>query len=140
MKSKSKERIGKLLDSANLKKTLPRKMVLEVLMNSKKPKTADEIYIEIGNQKPNRVTIYRILESMVEAGIVHRAFIADGSQHFELADKCTKHQCHPHFVCTGCGKTSCLHDASVSLAKNMPEGFIIQRQQIRLEGLCPKCA
>ena len=140
MKPQLKKRIDELLDSAKLKKTLPRKKVLEVMLNAKQTQTADEIYSAIGKRGPNRVTVYRTLESMVKAGIAHRAFVAEESQHFELADKCTEHQCHPHFICTGCGKTSCLHEASVSMAKNTPAGFIIRRQQIRLEGLCPKCA
>jgi Fur family transcriptional regulator, ferric uptake regulator len=140
MKTQLKERIDNLLDSAKLKKTLPRRMVLEVLLNAAQPQTADKIFSAIGKGGPNRVTVYRTLESMFETGIVHKAYVAEGSQHFELSDKCTEHQCHPHFVCTGCGRTSCLHNASVSMATNTPAGFVIQRQQIRLEGLCPKCA
>jgi Fur family ferric uptake transcriptional regulator len=134
-----KAKIDKLLNAAKLKKTLPRRMVLEVLLNTATPQTADEIISAIGKAGPNRVTVYRILESIVEAGIVHKAFVAEGSQHFEMADKCTEHQCHPHFVCTHCGKTSCLHDVSVSMATSAPAGFVIQRQQVRLQGLCPQC-
>jgi Fur family transcriptional regulator, ferric uptake regulator len=139
MKIAIKEKIDVLLNSAKLKKTLPRRMVLEVLLNSSQPQTADEIVSSIGKSGPNRVTVYRILESIVEAGIVHRAFVEEGSQHFEMADKCSEHQCHPHFVCTDCGKTSCMHDVSVSMATSAPAGFVIQRQQVRLQGLCPKC-
>jgi Fur family transcriptional regulator, ferric uptake regulator len=139
MKINTKEKIDKLLNSAKLKRTEPRRMVLEVLLNAAQPQTADEIVSAIGKAGPNRVTVYRILDSIVEAGIIHRAFVAEGSQHFEMADKCTEHQCHPHFVCTDCGKTSCMHDVSVSLATSAPAGFMIQRQQVRLQGLCPKC-
>jgi Fur family transcriptional regulator, ferric uptake regulator len=139
MKINTKEKIDKLLNSAKLKRTEPRRMVLEVLLNAAQPQTADEIVSAIGKAGPNRVTVYRILDSIVEAGIIHRAFVTEGSQHFEMADKCTKHQCHPHFVCTDCGKTSCMHDVSVSLATSAPAGFVIQRQQVRLQGLCPKC-
>jgi Fur family transcriptional regulator, ferric uptake regulator len=139
MKINTKEKIDKLLNSAKLKKTEPRRMVLDVLLNASQPQTADEIVATTGKTGPNRVTVYRILESMVKAGIVHRAFVAEGSQHFEMADKCTEHQCHPHFVCTDCGKTSCMHGISVSLATSAPDGFVIQRQQVRLQGLCPKC-
>ena len=114
-------------------------MVLDVLLSAAQPKTADEIISAMGKAGPDRVTVYRILESMVEADIVHRAFVAEGSQHFEMADKCSEHQCHPHFVCTDCGKTSCMHDVSVLMATSAPAGFVIQRQQVRLQGLCPKC-
>jgi Fur family ferric uptake transcriptional regulator len=140
MKSQLKERIDNLLDSAKMKRTRPRRTILEILLACNRPQTADEIVSAMGNTRPNKVTVYRTLESMVEGGIVHKAFVEERSQYYELADKCTEHQCHPHFVCTDCGHTRCLHDVSVSMATNTPVGFIIQRQQIRLEGLCPRCA
>jgi Fur family transcriptional regulator, ferric uptake regulator len=139
MKSQAKENIDELLNSAKLKKTLPRRTILEILLNAAQPQTADEIVSAIGKTGPNRVTVYRTLGSMVEAGIVHRAFVAEGSQHFEMADKCGAHQCHPHFVCTGCGRTSCLHNMALPMATSAPAGFVIERQQVRLQGLCPKC-
>ena len=140
MKSQLKERIDNLIDSAKLKRTGPRRMVLEVLLNAAQPQTADEIVSSIGKAGPNRVTVYRTLENLVVSGLVHKAFVEERSQHYELADKCTEHQCHPHFVCTGCGRTSCLHDVSVAMLTSPPAGFMIQRQQVRLEGLCPECA
>ena len=130
MKSQLKEKIDNLLDSAKLKRTGPRRMVLEVLLKAAQPQTADEIVSAIGKSGPNRVTVYRTLENLVLSGLVHKAFIGERSQYYELADKCTEHQCHPHFVCTGCGKTNYMHDASISMATNTPVGFIIQRQQV----------
>lgn len=109
-------------------------------MNSTGPQTADEIISVIGKQGPNRVTVYRTLESMAAAGIVHRAFVDGRSRYYELGDKCTKHQCHPHFVCSDCGQTQCLPEVSIPLASSAPAGFIIHRQQVRLEGLCPDCS
>ena len=89
MKSQLKERIDNLLDSAKLKRTKPRRMVLEVLLNAAKPQTADEIVSAIGKTGPNRVTVYRTLENMVVSGLVHKAFVGERSQYYELADKCT---------------------------------------------------
>jgi Fur family transcriptional regulator, ferric uptake regulator len=139
MKIAVKENIDKLLSSVKLKKTEPRRMVLGVLLNAAQPQTADEIVLSIGKAGPNRVTVYRTLENLAEAGLVHKAFVGERSQYYELADKCTEHQCHPHFVCTGCGKTSCMLNVSVSMPTSAPAGFVIQRQQVRLQGLCPKC-
>ena len=84
--------------------------------------------------------MYRTLESLVEAGLVHRAFMQNRAWHFELADHCTEKQCHPHFTCTNCGVTSCLTEISLPMATIPHKGFIISRQQVRLEGLCPACA
>jgi len=139
MKSQIKENIDSLLNSAKLKRTGPRRMVLEVLLNAAQPQTADEIVSLLGEVCPNRVTVYRTLENLVVSGLVHKAFVEERSQYYELADKCGEHQCHPHFVCTDCGHTRCLHDVLVPMATSAPAGFVIERQQVRLQGLCPKC-
>lgn len=140
MKTQTNEKINKLLNSAKLKRTESRKKILDVLLKAAGPQTADEIISAIGKSGPNRVTVYRTLESIVEAGIVHRAFIDGRSQYYELGNKCSEHQCHPHFVCTDCGRTLCLPEVSVPMASNAPAGFVINRQKVRLEGLCPECA
>jgi Fur family ferric uptake transcriptional regulator len=135
-----KEKINGMLNSAKMKRTDQRKTILEILLKANSPKSAEDIVSAIGKSGPNRVTVYRTLESMAQAGIVHRAFVDGRSQYYELGDKCTEHQCHPHFVCTDCGRTRCLHDVSVPMASSAPAGFVIHRQQVRLEGLCPDCA
>jgi Fur family ferric uptake transcriptional regulator len=140
MKPQAKEKVDNLLRSAKLKRTEPRRMILEILLAANRPQTADEIVSAMGKTCPNRVTVYRTLESMVSGGVVHRAFVEERSQHYELADRCTEHQCHPHFVCTDCGQTHCLTQVSVPMATSPPAGFVIHRQQVRLEGLCPECA
>jgi Fe2+ or Zn2+ uptake regulation protein len=140
MKPDLKEKIDKLLNSAKLKRTGPRRTIVEVLLKTRGPQTAEEIIGAAGRTKINKVTVYRTLDSMIEAGLVHRAFISDETCHYELADRCTQHQCHPHFVCSGCGRTQCLTQVNIPMASNPPAGFIIERQQVRLEGLCPDCA
>jgi Fur family ferric uptake transcriptional regulator len=139
MKPQIKEQVDKLLCSAKLKQTWPRRMILGVLLAEGKPQTADEIVSAMDKKRPNRVTVYRTLESMVNAGIVHRAYIEQGCRYYEMADKCSESQCHPHFVCTDCGQTRCLPEVSVPMTSNPPAGFVIHRQQVRLEGLCPNC-
>ena len=140
MKIELKKKVDKLLDTAKLKRTGPRRKTLEILLEAGRPQTAEEIVLAMGKECPNRVTIYRTLEIMVNAEIVHRAFIDGRSQYYEPADKCSENQCHPHFVCMDCGQTRCLPEVSVPMATNPPAGFAIQRQQVRLEGLCPECA
>lgn len=139
MKFELKEKVDELLKTAKLKLTGSRRAILEVLLKANRPQAADEIVQAMGKSGPNRVTVYRALESMVGAGIVHRAFVDGRSRYYEPADKCTEHQCHPHFVCTDCGQSRCLPETTVPMARNAPAGFVIRRQQVRLEGTCPEC-
>jgi Fur family transcriptional regulator, ferric uptake regulator len=139
MKTQIKEQVDKLLSSMKMKRTVPRRTILEVLLNAKRPKSADEIITAMSKRSANKVTVYRVLESMVGAGLVHKAFVHKRAEHFELADRCSDTQCHPHFTCTSCGDMHCLTEISLPMAKSPYKGFIIGRQRIQLEGLCPKC-
>jgi Fe2+ or Zn2+ uptake regulation protein len=68
---------------------------------------------------------------------VHKAFLQNRTWHFELAENCT--QCHPHFTCTNCGDTHCLTEITLPMAKSPHRGFVIDRQRVQLEGVCPEC-
>jgi Fur family ferric uptake transcriptional regulator len=140
MKSQLKERIDNLLVSAKLKRTAPRMAVLSVLLDADKPQTVYQIAAKLSGKAPNKVTIYRTLESFCRAGLVHKAFTHKRAVYFELASRCSELQCHPHFTCKSCGVTNCLIGLSVPLVKGLKKGFVIHRQQVRLEGLCPRCA
>ena len=128
------------LRKAGLYCTEARIAILTVLMQAANPLRQDRIAEQLTGRALNKVTVYRTLESLVAAGLVHRAFMHDRAWHFEMADHCTEKQCHPHFTCTICGVTHCLTEISVPMARIPNKGFVINRQQVRLEGLCPACA
>ena len=139
MKAKLKHTIENLLNSAKLRRTGPRAAILAVLLGADKPLRQDQIAVKLGAEAPDKVTIYRTLETFLDSGLVHKAFLRERAWHFELAHNCTETQCHPHFTCTDCGDTHCLTDVSVPLAKALKKGFAISHQRVQLDGLCPKC-
>ena len=128
-----------LLGRSDLRLTGPREAILSVLLEVARPITHEQITAKLAAGAPNKVTIYRVLESFVEAGIVHRAFLAERTWHFELADNCTEDQCHPHFTCRSCEATHCFTDAALPMTKS-PTGFTVLHQRVQLEGLCPECS
>ena len=129
MKSETSKRIVNLLRSVGLRKTGPRAAILSVLLHSRKPLTQENAaYLSL---KP--------AEWFCRAGLVHKAFMQKRAWHFELADRCTESQCHPHFTCKKCGVISCLVGLPVSIVKGLKKGFVIHRQRVQLEGLCPRC-
>jgi len=128
-----------MLKAAKLYCTAGRVAILKVLMEAGKPLSQDQIARRSGEERFDKVTIYRTLESLLGVGLVHKVFIDKRAWHFELAENCTESQCHPHFTCTSCGDTTCLTEISLPMAKSPHKGFVIHRQQVRLEGLCPAC-
>jgi Fur family ferric uptake transcriptional regulator len=129
-----------LLSSFKIRKTGARIAILGILTGADKPQTAEQIASKLGAKAPDKVTIYRTLECFVKAGFIHKAYLEARQWHFELADRCGDRQCHPHFVCNGCGQTRCLTEIPSPHVKVTKKGFVVQRQQIKLEGLCPSCS
>ena len=128
-----------LLTHAALRRTQPRIAVLRVLLIAKEPLNQDQITTQLGHQAPNRVTVYRALEALCDVGIVHRAFVQDRTWYFESAERCSEHQCHPHFKCRCCGRTTCLAEMRLPAPARSYKGYAIQRQRVQFEGLCPAC-
>jgi len=129
-----------MLKAAKLYCTQGRVAILKVLIRASKPLSQGQIAQRSGIKCFDKVTIYRTLESLSKVGLAHKVFIDKRAWHFELAHNCTESQCHPHFTCTSCGDTHCLTEISLPMAKSPHKGFVIRRQQVRLEGLCPECA
>jgi Fur family ferric uptake transcriptional regulator len=138
MRAKLRERSKSLLSKAGLRRTGQRVTVLSAMLEANKPVSADELDRKYCN-KVNKVTIYRIMESFLEAGLVHKAFLRKRTQYFELSDNCTAEQCHPHFTCTDCGQIRCFPEVLLPMAKSPYKGFVIDRQMVQLEGICPEC-
>lgn len=128
-----------MLKAAKLYSTTGRVAILKVLIKSGKPLSQNLNARLTGEERFDKVTIYRTLESLLKVGLVYKVFTDKRAQHFEFAHNCTEQQCHPHFTCSNCGDTHCLTDVSLPLAKSPRSGFVIHRQQVCLEGLCPKC-
>ena len=134
------KKISNILNSANIRPTQHRLAILSTLLTAKTPMTQQQITDKLANNPPNKVTIYRILENLLNAGIIHKAFLTNRTWHFELANHCTKTQCHPHFTCTNCDNTHCMTDMKIPMPEKIYKGFKINHQKVNLQGLCPKCS
>ena len=128
-----------ILTKSNLRKTKQRVEILNALIEADGPLNQAQIAELLGDKAPNKVTIYRVLESLVTAGVVHEAFVQDRTAYSEPGHNCTAEQCHPHFTCLNCKKTHCMKDVELPMAKS-GNGFKITHQQVQLEGLCPQCS
>ncbi|OHB65446.1 MAG: hypothetical protein A2Y77_09775 [Planctomycetes bacterium RBG_13_62_9] len=137
---KPDDKTRQMLSETSLYCTQARIAILRILIEAARPLRQDQIAPRLARGSLNKVTVYRTLESLIAVGLVHRAFTQDRAWYFELADRCSEKQCHPHFTCTNCGVTHCLTDASIPIVRIADKGFVISRQQVRLEGLCPACA
>jgi len=140
MKSNLDSQAKQMLKTAKLYCTKSRMAILKILTKTNKPLSQEQIARKLGKNRFDKVTIYRTLESFCRAGLVHKVFIDKRAVHFELGNRCREIRCHPHFTCKNCGVTKCLIGLYVPVVKGLKKGFVVHRQQVRLEGLCPHCA
>jgi Fur family ferric uptake transcriptional regulator len=91
------------------------------------------------NGEMDRVTIYRILNSFCEDGILHRVASDDGKNYFALCTACD-HQEHNHnhfhFRCLSCEKVECLHE---EVRLNLPKGYRFENMNCWVSGYCSSC-
>ncbi|HYA01974.1 MAG TPA: Fur family transcriptional regulator [Syntrophobacteria bacterium] len=133
---------GTLLRDRDLDRTLNRVRILEIIGNSSRPLSAHEIFAKAKRgENINRVTVYRILDLLVENRLVERISAGDRSFRYGLAPN-ANHGRHAHFYCTGCGRMECLSPGSpvvdmASLESTIPG--TIERVEVRLDGICETC-
>lgn len=131
-----------LLERRGLDPTPFRLAVLEAVRDSRHPLRAQEV-LELLREKLsiNRVTIYRILDLLVEKGLVER--ISSGDRSFRYGLSPLAHgRPHAHFYCRNCGHMECLRPEEVNFDLEGLEAGVsgqIEKVEIRLDGTCDQC-
>jgi Fur family ferric uptake transcriptional regulator len=113
-----------LLRDASVRVTAARTNVLSTLLTTRAALSHQDIQDTFTEM--DRVTLYRALDCLTEAGLAHKIAVDDrifrysaGTEHHEHADgsthqhrkQQTQHQ-HGHFKCTRCAKVFCLDDTA----------------------------
>jgi Fur family ferric uptake transcriptional regulator len=129
------------LRSAGLAKTAQRMAVLERLIDAAAPLNARDILIGAnGKVKINRVTVYRILASFREEGIIREIEAGNGISYYEMA--CLHNPIHPHFHCRRCDCLLCMPALTLSQAWDWfarPYNFSVETINVHISGICGRC-
>lgn len=114
-------------------------LIQEVISNANGAVSHAEIQEEL-DSKCNRVTVYRVLDRLIEEGTIHKIIDVDGVSKFALCSDCKKehhnHE-HIHFSCTKCHVVTCLDD--VHLHFELPASYKVETMNFTLSGVCAKC-
>ena len=119
--------------------TPTKEAVLAVLANTNKAMSQDLIEQKISIDI-NRATIYRVLNSFCDDGILHKVVAEDGKQYFALCKKCNENEMplhHFHFRCIKCETIECL-PSEVSFS--IPAAYLIENVNCVLTGRCQECS
>ena len=127
------------LREAGLSKTTQRLAVLTILNHADSPLTANEIFLRLGStNKVNKVTVYRILASYTQKGIIREFESKQGTHYYERVSPLMPF--HPHFICRTCGMMICMTSfVSNEAWEKMIDQYGFSVENISIIGLCGLC-
>ncbi len=130
--------------------TIPRQIILQVLDESKKHLSAEDIFLKVHQIYPTigLTTVYRTLELLVRMGLVFRFDFGDGRARYELCRDDDSSSHHHHLICTNCGRiidyAEFIEEELELINKTKQElekkyDFEIRNHTLQFYGLCKRC-
>jgi len=134
-----------LLKGVRERPTAARLAVLDILLATPTALSHADISAaarEVGVEL-DRVTLYRVLDWLVEKGLAHKIAGEDRIWRFNATardehDQAGFHE-HAHFQCSRCGRLYCLDDLHSVFAFTLSPGFRCQHAELTLSGTCSDC-
>ena len=125
--------------SLGARATPARLAVLRLLEDAQRALSHHDVEEALAGSGVDRVTLYRVLDWMVESGLAHRVTDAQRVFRFSLAaPDAPAHDHHAHFRCEGCSKVFCLDDVPVE-TPSLPKGFSSHAVELCITGQCAHC-
>ena len=131
----------RLVKESGGRNTGARRNVLACLIAAERALSHGEIEAQLTDTDLDRVTLYRVLEWLVEQSLAHRV---GGLSGFDRAmrfafSRPEQGHAHAHFQCVQCGTTMCLDGVAVP-ALSVPDGIQLQGIELAAYGYCARCA
>lgn len=131
-----------LIRAAGVKVTRGRVLVLDALHAARRPLSHADLEARLhdaAGRPVDRVTLYRILDSLVACGLALKAVDTRGVFRFSATRTRRAHHGHVHFRCVDCGGVFCLK-ASPPPPPDLPPGFRLDEVELDVRGTCSRCA
>jgi Fur family ferric uptake transcriptional regulator len=105
-----------------------------------RPLTPQEILSAVRESVPEIgiATIYRNLKLLLDEGTIEAVNLPGGNARYEMHHPAHHH--HHHFHCSHCDRVFDVQGCPGSMDNLAPDGFLIERHEITLYGLCADCA
>lgn len=132
---------AEILTLHHLRKTPTRIAIVQNLLTSSLPLSENEIHEKM-QENYERITFYRTVLTLIEAGVIHR-IVADNTTVRYALNHCTPqhhehYSDHVHFYCSQCGKVECLKGVAVQQYL-VPDGYRKDECNVVIKGICKHC-
>lgn len=121
--------------------TAVRRTLVDLFICNESPIDVESIatYLDKKGLFPNKTTIYRELEFLLEQDIIHDVDFGEGKKRYEIA---SSH--HHHLICTNCKAIEGVHIEEAGIEHEEGKllklkGFKVTRHMLEFFGLCKKC-
>jgi Fur family ferric uptake transcriptional regulator len=129
------------IQTAGLRRTGQRNLILEMFLSTEEHLTSDDLYWLIQKVDPSigQTTVYRTLKLLTDAGLAREVRFGDNKTYYEHH---YNHEHHDHMICTECGKVIEFFSPDIeSLQDQMADkfGFKPTHHSLRMWGVCSDC-
>jgi Fur family ferric uptake transcriptional regulator len=120
-----------------VRQTRQRAAIRQALLDAGRPLSHEEVLAAAKRRCPGLgiATVYRNVRRLREQGWLRAVELPGGPCRYEVADKAHHH----HFHCVACDRIYEVEDCPGDLKRLAPRGFLVQRHEIILYGLCRTC-
>lgn len=136
-----------------LKPTKARISILNIMLNSKKALSHHDILALLqGVKEIDRVTVYRVLDWLLEHDFVHRISGDDRVWKYQLnstersfkppsgsQSQLLNNHSHAHLHCQSCHTVLCLDELAANIPKEIFGDYQISNVELNLKGVCKEC-
>jgi Fe2+ or Zn2+ uptake regulation protein len=138
--SGSGKRLQDALRSAGRRLTAQRRLILQVLEESKMHLDADALYDRVKARDPDvsLATVYRTLAVLRELGLVEEHRLGEDHGHYEAV----REEPHYHFTCLRCGKVIEFDTPLVAQVERElceQKGVRVTGAHLHISGYCARC-
>lgn len=128
-----------LLQNAQLKATNARKVALHFFGKEDRPVDVEEIleHLRKHDLETDRATVYRMIETFLEKGIITRLEFGEGKYRYELTGFD-----HHHLVCENCGRIEDISDCGIEEWEKkikQKKHFLVKHHSLEFFGVCQLC-
>jgi Fur family ferric uptake transcriptional regulator len=129
-----------LVKESGGRNTGARRKVLACLIAAERALSHADIEAQLADTDLDRVTLYRVLDWLVDHALAHRV---GGLSGFDRAmrfafSRPQRQEAHAHFQCVRCGTTMCLDEVAVPKLP-VADGIQLQGVELAAYGYCEKC-
>jgi Fur family ferric uptake transcriptional regulator len=136
------DHVHAVLAGSGLRRGGARERVIELLAHQPCALSAVEIEDALREQgtPTGRASIYRVLELLIERGLVERVAVGPGQARFERSEPGGEH--HHHLLCEQCGRLVAFDDPGLERAiRSLSDrlGVRVEHHDVVLRGACQRC-